>query len=147
MGLDVSHGCWRGAYSAFHTWRSKLAEVAGFPPLELMDGFYVSPQSAFLEVSPYWKGKEQSHPVLSRLPIPWKLFNKDPLSILLMHSDCDGSLPWQDCHRLARRLDRLVPLLPDEDAGGHIRNWRQTTRRFASGLRAAAKQREDVTFG
>jgi hypothetical protein len=38
MGLDISHGCWEGAYSAFMRWRQQIAEVAGIP-LMLMDGF------------------------------------------------------------------------------------------------------------
>ena len=40
MGLDTSHNAWHGAYSAFMTWRKKIAHLAGFPPLELMEGFY-----------------------------------------------------------------------------------------------------------
>ena len=40
MGLHTTHGCWRGAYSAFMRWRMKLAEVAGFPPLLMMDGYF-----------------------------------------------------------------------------------------------------------
>ena len=27
MGLDCSHGCWHGAYSAFMRWRAKLART------------------------------------------------------------------------------------------------------------------------
>lgn len=38
MGLDCSHNAWHGAYSAFMRWRIKLAEVAGLPPLEFMEG-------------------------------------------------------------------------------------------------------------
>jgi hypothetical protein len=34
MGLDTTHDCWHGAYSAFMRWRRKLAEVAGYPPLD-----------------------------------------------------------------------------------------------------------------
>jgi hypothetical protein len=45
MGLDVSHECWTGAYSAFHIWRCKIAELKGLPPLELMEGFYIGGDS------------------------------------------------------------------------------------------------------
>jgi len=40
MGLDLTHGCWHGAYSAFMRWRQKIAELAGYPPLMAMDGFF-----------------------------------------------------------------------------------------------------------
>lgn len=40
MGLSISHGAWMGSYSAFTAWRKRIAQVAGFPPLELMEGFY-----------------------------------------------------------------------------------------------------------
>jgi len=30
MGLDTSHECWHGAYSAFTRWRHELATVAGY---------------------------------------------------------------------------------------------------------------------
>ena len=39
MGLDTSHNCWHGAYSAFMRWRQEIAKAAGIP-LMLMEGFY-----------------------------------------------------------------------------------------------------------
>lgn len=39
MGLDVSHDCWHGAYSAFHRWRHGVAKAAGIP-LDLMEGYW-----------------------------------------------------------------------------------------------------------
>ena len=27
MGLDTTHGCWHGTYSAFNRWRNKIAEM------------------------------------------------------------------------------------------------------------------------
>ena len=41
MGLDTTHGCWHGAYSAFQRWRHKLAEVAGYDVVKVKydDGF------------------------------------------------------------------------------------------------------------
>lgn len=39
MGLDTTHGCWHGAYSAFHRWRVEVAKAAGIP-LELMEGHW-----------------------------------------------------------------------------------------------------------
>lgn len=39
MGLDVSHGCWHGSYSAFNRWRHGIARAAGIP-LDLMEGYW-----------------------------------------------------------------------------------------------------------
>lgn len=39
MGLDTSHDCWHGAYSAFNRWREAVAKAAGIP-LQLMEGFW-----------------------------------------------------------------------------------------------------------
>src|SRR5437016_2133419 len=49
MGLDTTHDCWHGAYSAFMRWRTKLAEVAGLPPLMLIESFYEPPPASSLE--------------------------------------------------------------------------------------------------
>ncbi len=40
MGLNVSHGAWDGAYSAFMRWRRKLAEVSGYGDLEVYEGYW-----------------------------------------------------------------------------------------------------------
>ena len=118
MGLDTTHDCWHGAYSAFHRWRTKLAEVAGLPPLDSMTGF----------------GGSRS----------WD--ESDPLTKLLSHSDCDGEIASADCDPLADRLTELLPLLPEGDGGGHIGDWREKTQRFIDGLRRAAAAGEDVEF-
>ena len=39
MGLDISHNCWHGAYSAFMTWRIEIARAFGIP-LVLMERFW-----------------------------------------------------------------------------------------------------------
>lgn len=120
MGLDTTHDCWHGAYSAFHRWRTKIAEVAGYPPLDSMQGF----------------DGERS----------WDEFQADPLAKLLHHSDCDGSIAAADCGPIADRLAELVPLLPPGDGGGHIGDWRAKTESFINGLRRAAAAGEDVEF-
>lgn len=166
MGLDVSHDCWHGAYSAFMRWRRKLAEVAEFPPLDLMVGFYeegsLLPRHAGIGADDNDRAAAEeamrkggfgmpasvfdNHPTLSVLPIPWTHFNADPLTKLLNHSDCDGEIAAGDCGPLADRLETLLPLLPDEDGGGHVRHWRETTRRFIDGLRRASEAGESVRF-
>jgi hypothetical protein len=161
MGLDTSHGCWHGAYSAFHRWRCKLAEVAGFPPLQLMDGFF-DPQEFWC--SPPGVGRllrptdppERDGPLhvwshameqaFARLPITWDRFEHDPLSKLLHHSDCNGIIEAADCGPIADRLADLLPLLPPGEGGGHIGDWRAKTQAFINGLRKAAAAGEDVEF-
>lgn len=154
MGLDTSHGAWHGAYSAFMTWRTKIAEVAGFPPLELMEGYYSEEgfdnpfglldfkfpkNSDALEMA-------QLNRIRKRLPIKWDLFGNHPLIPLLTHSDCEGDISYGNCKRIADALEKLIPLLPDEDAGGHIGNWRKKTETFIEGLRCAYEKKEKLIF-
>lgn len=119
MGLDTTHGCWHGAYSAFHRWRAKIAEVAGLPDIMTMQGY--------------------------KKKTPWNL--DDPLTALLSHSDCDGSLAVEVLGPLADRLEALIPSLPEGGGGGHIRDWRAQTSDFVEGLRLAASLGEPVEFG
>jgi len=143
MGLDVSHDCWHGAYSAFHRWRVKLCEVAGLPPLDLMEGFYEA--GGFNPLGEAESGAVRGH-ILAQLPISWDCLKPSPLHTLLNHSDCDGSIAWGDCAAMADALEALMPELPADDDAGHIGNWREKTQAFIDGLRLAAEQKEDVEF-
>lgn len=138
MGLDTTHGCFHGAYSAFGRWRDKLAEVAGLPPLDLMEGYFD------------WKGIYKPNipeTTAQRLPIKWDALRPDPpLHFLLFHSDCDGEIPPEMCGPLADRLAELLPLMPDESGGGHLWNYRGVTQIFIDGLRLAAAAGETVEF-
>jgi hypothetical protein len=148
MGLDCSHGAWHGAYSAFMRWRSKLAEVAGLPPLELMDGFFDPKPYGTLyfgqEAGGVWDGKREA--LQASLPISWDCLQPSPLHELLYHSDCEGEIPAERCGPIADALEALIPLLPDEVAGGHIGHWREQTQTFVDGLRAAAAAGEPLDF-
>lgn len=152
MGLDTSHGCWHGAYSAFARWRSKLAEVAGYPPLDLMDGFYAPNELwAMPKGGPMLRSDDDGwsyrmKQIFAQLPIKWDRFQNDPLTKLLYHSDCDGKLDAGDCGPIADRLTELLPLLPTEADGGHIGDWHEKTQTFIDGLRRAAAAGEDVEF-
>lgn len=153
MGLDISHGAWHGAYSAFMTWRIKIAEVAGFPPLELMEGFYYKTDSSnpFSSLDyAYPKGDELAmsavRRIQKRLPIKWDLFLNHPLTILLSHSDCDGHINWSACKKIADELTKLLPYLPDEDAGGHVGKWKDKTQTFIDGLMKAYNAKEKLIF-
>jgi hypothetical protein len=156
MGLDCSHDAWRGAYSAFMRWRQKLAEVAGLPPLELMEGFYRPLDTEFQPTLYHGPGtRDGAHgpdtaPYLAslddRLPIKWECLQPSALHELLWHSDSDGEIPPDRCGPIADALEALIPLLPDENAGGHIGNWRAKTQQFVDGLRAAAADGAPLDF-
>jgi hypothetical protein len=119
MGLDTSHDCWHGAYSAFMRWREKLTEIAGYGDLGECEGFGGN--------------------------IAWPL--GDPLVGLLTHSDCDGEIPAALCAPIADRLEQLMPALKVAgEAGGHIGNYAEKTQLFIDGLRAAAAANEPVEF-
>lgn len=137
MGLDTSHGCWHGAYSAFMRWRTEIARVAGMPPLELMEGFYQPLQS---------RSGEYLSNIDRLLPIRWNALKPSALHKLLFHSDCDGQILWEDCGSIADELEKLLPKFPPSDGGGHIGNWRDKTQTFIDGLRLAASKQENVDF-
>ena len=146
MGLDVSHDCWHGAYSAFMRWRTKLAEVAGLPPLNLMEGFYTEAEPGSFVACFSQRDRESGDFMYPGLPIRWDCLKPDPLHALLHHSDCDGEIAAEVCLVIAERLMQLLPLLPDEEAPGHIGNWRAKTQAFIDGLRAAHAAGEPVNF-
>ncbi len=149
MGLDTSHNAWHGAYSAFMRWRKEIAAFAGLPPLELMEGFYVPLSASGLPTLYFGMGtrKEDYLKDLDEsLPIKWSCLKPSPLHKLLYHSDCDGDIACEDCGPIADELEKLLPLMPDGDAGGHIGNWRDKTATFIAGLRLAASKNENLNF-
>jgi hypothetical protein len=151
MGLDISHNTWYGSYSAFHRWRQKIAEVAGYPPLELMEGFYSQNDSPLILLNykfPLGDELEMSRlrRIFKQMPIKWDNFKPNPLMELLYHSDCDGHITYGKCGKIANELEKLLPLLPDEDGGGHIGNYREKTKTFITGLREAYKNKEKLIF-
>lgn len=158
MGLDTSHDCWHGAYSAFMQWRCGIAKAAGLPPLQFMEGFYeymdISHEDASAAVQALGFAQEhkwarellQAFYFRGNFPIKWECLKPSPLHTLLNHSDCDGIIPASECAAIADALEALLPALPKDDVGGHIDNWRKKTRSFIDGLRLAAKKNEDVDF-
>lgn len=132
MGLDTTHDCWHGSYSAFHRWRCGIAKAAGIP-LDLMEGYWINLGMP--------KGSSSQ-----RLPLKWESLKPDILHVLLDHSDSEGEIAAKHCGPLADRLEELLPLLPEGSGGGHIGDWREKTQRFIDGLRLAASQGEPVGF-
>jgi hypothetical protein len=119
MGLDTSHDCWHGPYSAFMRWRCFLNHAIrgkGTHREDLeqawADGFYNDPSK--------------------------------PLYVLMNHSDCDGTIPAEICGPMADALQTLM----DEKmpARAMYDEARPATERFIAGLRRAAAANEDVRF-
>jgi len=165
MGLDVSHDCFHGAYSAYYSLRQEWAKAAGLPPLSLMEGFYENPETEHVFMSPftltYLESKAyvlagnremtQSYRAIKRevldyLPIQWRCLRPSPLFMLLRHSDCEGFIEAKYCASIAGSLEKLLPSLPDGGTNGHIWDWKEVTQKWIDGLRLAAKKKQKVTF-
>lgn len=87
MGINFSHGKATWSYTGFGSFRARLAETTDIK-LEDMRGF----------------GGEQE----------WSTI-KDPITILLNHSDCDGELLPAECQALVPRLLEIIESWPADD--------------------------------
>jgi recombination protein RecT len=110
MGLDTSHECWHGAYSAFSRWRNQVAVSAGYQlmnptPDEINEGALPSLQYPMIE----WSGVVEKN-----FMGEWDRMPPDPLIVLIVHSDCDGVIHPDHAGPLAARLAEI----PAEPAGG-----------------------------
>jgi len=143
MGLDTSHDCWHGAYSAFTRWRHHIATVAGYriitPTREdiLAGGIHMSYVDIDWDIfnAENYQGEWDDGP-----------FIDDALLHLIVHSDCDGVIHPKHARPLADRLEGLLPKLDEGQSGGHIWSMREVTQQFIDGLRKAAAADEDVDF-
>lgn len=141
MGLDTSHDCWHGAYSAFTRWRHHVAETAGYQilPVTYDDGMKID--TIMIEWHRYRPDKE--------LQGVWDETPHDPLIVLFAHSDCDGEIYPAQAAPLADTLERLLPKMVDAPVSGHIGargGYVEVTKRFIAGLRKAAEANEPVDF-
>lgn len=138
IGLDTSHDCWHGACAAFTRWRHQLAEAAGYDIRLVIDNDYRLGRDTVMI--------DWGHITPANLYGEWEETPADPLLVLIAHHDDEGVLHPAQGGPLADRLEELLPALPDGTALGHIGNWRDKTRKFIAGLRAAAAADEDVEF-
>lgn len=134
MGLDTSHDCWHGAYSAFSRWRDQLAKAAGYEFARIEGG---SRDTILID----WGHIEDKN-----YNGEWDTTPSDPLIVLIAHSDCEGAIHPEQAKPLADRLEELLPLLPEGEGGGHIGDWRVKTQTFIDGLRRAVAANEPVDF-
>lgn len=121
MGLDTTHGAWHGPYSYFNQFRTQVAELAGFPPLDEMQGFggLTGPPGTL-----QWGHTPGDHRLIP----------------LLNHSDCDGEISPKDCLMVAQGLDAVLPKTQD--------SWLRTCiANFSRGCWLAHKENVPLRFG
>ncbi len=151
MGLDTTHDCWHGPYSAFMRWRTWLADQVGIP-LALMEGYcrwfeYRAPDE-------YSGDKLYDFQEPKRCDaIPWSILGDDPLVALLSHSDCDDEIAAEKCGPLANRLVAIRDAIPQGNSSASdlaeradYDGNRAALSRFIDGLRNAAAANESVEF-
>ena len=150
MGLDTSHDAWHGAYSAFMRWREKIAELGGWPPLSVMEGFCNDGDGIL--GSPVFVGhpdyaKRKNHFIEIGFPLSWDMNPDRRLIPLLTHSDCDGELSVEELKQIVPALEDLLPKMePLPDDGGHIGDWYQKTKQFVDGCKRAIELNEPLGF-
>lgn len=143
MGLDTTHDCWHGAYSAFSRWRDILAEAAGYELEMVKDGWFEHAHVKGLnyDIDPRrYQGRKWG----KEIPAV-EGHDPDPMLLLHLHSDCDGVIKVKHLRPIADRLEELLPKL-SIDGGGHIGIAAGKTQQFITGLREAHSLREKVRF-
>ena len=145
MGLDTTHDCWHGAYSAFNEWRNRVAVAAGYGIRETdIDG---NPRTGgglkMVDLEYQWFTEDRLMGIWDRTP-------DDPLLVLIVHHDHDGAIYPPQQLALADRLDELKdhPYLMGQ-TWGHIERrggYRGALDRFVAGLRLAHSRGETVGF-
>lgn len=134
MGLDTTHDCWHGPYSAFGRWREWLN-------LFVMQARGEAGDERAKEIA----GMGATREAIMRA---WDEGHYDdesvPINVLMGHSDCDGEIPAKMCGPLADALQEIIDKrMP---ARALYDEKRPATERFIAGLRRAAEAGEPVGF-
>jgi hypothetical protein len=139
VGLDTTHDCWHGPYSAFTRWRQALAQAAGYAVWKVELGHGPPTPTVMLD----W-GHLGTEPHLLG---EWAETPSDPLLVLIVHHDDQGEIRPAQASALADRIEALTPLLPPEEHGSWQPEWmRSRSAQFVAGLRKAAAAGESVRF-
>lgn len=132
MGLDTTHDCWHGPYSAFMRWREKL-------------NYFVMKTRA--KDDPVADEIERMGWTREAIVAAWERGQYDdqtiPINVLMGHSDCEGEIPAEMCGPIADALETLLVYMPER---GLYDEARPATVRFINGLRRAAAAGEPVGF-
>lgn len=135
MGLDTTHDCWHGSYSAFGRWRDRISTLGGYTLRARTDGGSFGPP---MEVAIDWDRFERKN-----YDGEWDTAPDDPLLVLIVHSDCDGHIKPEHAGPLADRLQAIMDAMPPR---GLHDDCKPATERFIAGLRRAAAANERVEF-
>jgi hypothetical protein len=142
MGLDTTHDCWHGPYSAFGRFREALARAAGYavwPVAESKERHALVRDVVMLDWG-HLGGKRH-------LAGEWEETPSDPLLVLIVHKDDSGWIYHPQLLPLAARIEELAPLLPPEEHASWNPHWmRDKAAQFVAGLRKAAAAGESVGF-
>lgn len=148
---------WHGAYSAFMRFRVYIARMAGIC-LDAMWGYNeyknfgnsgpIMCPFRLYHTEPHGWSMKYDHLVLddSYEPIQFPPKEEEPLVVLLDHSDCGGTIEWEDCKRLGDRLTQLYNRMKDDDLGGHIGNVKEKTKVFIDGCYKAFELKKNLIF-
>lgn len=153
MGLDTSHNCWHGPYSAFARWRNDIARVIGWAeePRAIGTTDYVIPAGRVPKQAPLpdetvtedgetYTIKWSEHYDNSVWLGHWDTDPEDVIDVLMVHADCEGIIPNRFLHPLA---DRLMMIMGEQEPD----SWeRRVTGQFIVGLMDAMQRGEDVDF-
>ena len=118
MGLDTTHNAWHGSYTGFSRWRTAVANAAGCP------WAWTTTTPSPRAVSPTCQPLDEVYTVDGETDIvrwsehydnsvwlgQWDNDPEDVIDVLLMHSDCEGIIPWRFTQPLADRLTDLLPM-------------------------------------
>ena len=142
MGLNISHNCFCGAYSAFNILRKTWFTALNCPPLIVMDGHYSENEEIYFKKDhPYF-----FNDLYNAFPIKWECLKYNPIFEIIHHSDCDGEIEWNKCKDIAEALEKILPLLPEGGNNGHIWDYKEVTQKFINGLNNAYNLKENVVF-
>jgi hypothetical protein len=133
MGLDTTHDCWHGPYSAFMRWRANLS-------FHIMRERARTGDAIASEI-------ERMGTTREAIAKAWEkgLYDDQsvPINVLMNHSDCEDDIEAKDCAPLADALEQLLLSIP---ARADYDSVRPATERFIAGLRRAAARGEKVGF-
>lgn len=142
MGLDTTHGCFRGSYSGFQRLRKSIARACGgaYGPFdEEYDATFLAAIRKEGNIPDHSKWYYETKVV----PVEYR----EGMDIFLCHSDCDGKIVPEDAVKIAVFLRWVAPLVEATDTqypgtksiGGAVLQ-------FAEGCEWAASLNEPVLF-
>lgn len=118
MGLNTTHGCWDGPYSAFHTFRKELGNQVG------------------IDIEKYAQYNDDSDLDIRDI--------KHNLTPLFNHSDCDGELTVDESIRIVDGLNAVIAN-PKESPGADTLFWERVVE-FRDGCLCAISKNEVIEF-